>query len=101
MIAFLAHVIHSLICIILQRWLLVHLANSLWFTNDSQLNAIFQSRRSGNPIREYTLKSTYTQTFDFDFVLAARALPVKVDLRAEFEKLKTTERFFHVDFGPH
>jgi hypothetical protein len=75
------------------------LAKSLWFTNDSQLNAIFQSRRSGNPIREYTLRSTYTQTFDFDFELAAGFLSVSLDLKAEYETLKTTERFFHVDFG--
>ncbi len=75
------------------------LANSLWFRNDSQLNAIFQSRRSANPIREYTLRSTYTQTFDFDFASAARVLLVKVDLRAEFESLRSTERFFHVDFS--
>ena len=75
------------------------LANSLWFTNDSQLSAIFESRRSANPIRQYTLKSTYTQTFDFDFKAALTALAVKVDLKAEYETLRKTERFFHVDFG--
>jgi len=77
------------------------LENSLWFTNDSQLNAIFQSRCSSNPIREYTLRSTYTQTFDFDFAAAISVMAVKVDLRAEYETLKATERFFHVDFGKH
>ena len=52
-------------------------------------------------IREYTLRSTYTQTFDFDFAAATRVMAVKVDLRAEYETLKATERFFHVDFGKH
>ncbi|MDZ8025711.1 MAG: hypothetical protein RMX65_001490 [Nostoc sp. DedQUE01] len=76
------------------------LKQSLWFTNDSRLNAIFESRRfSQNKIESYTLRNTYTETFDFDFVLASRYLAVDLDLKAEYRSLSKKERFFHVEFG--
>ena len=76
------------------------LKTSLWFANDSRLNAIFESRRfDPNKIERYTLRNTYTETFDFDFDLAARYLVVKVDLKAEYDSISTKERLFHVEFG--
>ncbi len=76
------------------------LATSLWFGNDGQLNAIFESRRfTPNQIQEYTLRSTYTETFDFNFSLAGRYLVVKTDLQAEYEAISKKERLFHVEFG--
>jgi len=76
------------------------LRNSLWFANDSKLNAIFESRRfHSNRIEQYTLKNTYTETFDFNFDLAAKYLTVKVDLKAEYETISKKERLFFVEFG--
>lgn len=76
------------------------LKTSLWFANDSRLNAIFESRRfDPNKIERYTLRNTYTETFDFDFDLADRYLVVKVDLKAEYDSISTKERLFHVEFG--
>ena len=76
------------------------LINSIWFTNDGQLNAIFEGRRfTHNKIQQYTLKNTYTETFDFDFDLAAKFLIFKTDLKAEYEAISKKERLFHVEFG--
>lgn len=76
------------------------LKRSLWFANDSRLNAIFESRRfSQNKIESYTLRNTYTDTFDFNFALASRYLTVNVALRTEYHSLSKKERFFHVEFG--
>lgn len=76
------------------------LRKSLWFANDSRLNAIFESRRFGqNKIESYTLRSIYTETFDFDFALASKYLAVNVDLKAEYHSLSKKERLFHVEFG--
>jgi hypothetical protein len=76
------------------------LKSSLWFSDDSRLNAIFESRCfAPNKIESYTLKNTYSETFDYDFNLAVRYLIVEVDVKAEFEKLCTKERFFDVMFG--
>ena len=76
------------------------LKTSLWFSNDSRLNAIFESRRfDPNKIQRYTLRNTYTETFDFDFNLAAKYLAIKVDLKAEYDSISKKECFFHVEFG--
>jgi hypothetical protein len=76
------------------------LKSSLWFANDGQLNAIFESRRfTPNKIQEYTLRNTYTETFDFNFDLAVKYLVVKADLKAEYKTISEKERFFHVEFG--
>lgn len=76
------------------------LENSLWFSDDSKLISIFEGRRfNPNRIEEYTLKNTYTETFDFDFDLAARYLVVKSDLKAEYHQISKKERFFHIEFG--
>ncbi len=76
------------------------LTKSLWFANDSRLNAIFESRKfSQNKIESYTLRNTYTETFDFDFNLASRYLVVDADLKAEYRSLSQKEKFFHVEFG--
>jgi hypothetical protein len=60
------------------------LEKSLWFSDDSRINSIFESRRfKPNKINEYTLKNTYTETFDFDFNLAAKYLRIEAaDLKA-------------------
>jgi hypothetical protein len=76
------------------------LRNSLWFAKDSRLNAIFESRRfQSNKIEEYTLRNTYTETFDFDFDFAMSNLVFKVDLKTEYETISKKERLFHVEFG--
>jgi len=76
------------------------LKNSLWFSDDSKLNSIFESRRfNPNKIEEYILKNTYTETYDFNFDLAAKYLVVQVDLKAEYQKISKKERFFHIEFG--
>ena len=76
------------------------LRDSLWFKDDSRLLSIFESRRfNSNRITEYTLRNTYTETFDFDFKLAAKHLIVNIDLKAEYQALSRVERLFHVEFG--
>jgi len=76
------------------------LEHSLWFSSDSRLTAIFESRRyNPNKIERYTLKNTYTETFDFNFDLAVRYLTVKVDLEAEYNSISKKERTFHIEFG--
>lgn len=78
-----------------------HLLNSsLWFSTDSKLSSILASRLfAPNKIASYTLKNTYTETFDFDFDLAVRYLVVKADLKAEYSSLSKKERLFHVEFS--
>ncbi|PSB04658.1 hypothetical protein [Merismopedia glauca] len=76
------------------------LENSLWFSDDSKLHSIFESRLlNSNRIEEYVLKTTYTETFDFDFSLATKYLTLYVDLKAEYQSLSRRERFFYVKFG--
>ncbi|MEG4458291.1 hypothetical protein [Microcoleus sp. N9_A1] len=76
------------------------LENSLWFSDDSKLISIFESRRFNlNKIQEYTLRNTYTETFDFDFNLAARYLTNQADLNGEYQAISKKERFFHIEFG--
>ncbi|BDA76541.1 hypothetical protein CAL7716_107070 (plasmid) [Calothrix sp. PCC 7716] len=76
------------------------LNQSLWFSDDSKLISIFESRRfNPNKIEEYTLRNTYTETFDFDFNLAANYLIVEADLKTEYQALSKKERFFHIEFG--
>jgi len=76
------------------------LENSLWFSDDSKLISIFESRRFNlNKIQEYTLRNTYTETFDFDFNLAGRYLTNQVDLNGEYQSISKKERFFHIEFG--
>lgn len=76
------------------------LKNSLWFSDDSKLFSIFESRLlNSNRIEEYVLKTTYTETFDFNFSLATKYLTLDVDLKAEYQSLSKRERFFYVKFG--
>lgn len=76
------------------------LKSSLWFSNDSQVNAIFESRKfTPNKIQKYTLRNTYTETFDFDFDLAAKFLTIKADLKGEYAAISKKERLFYVEFG--
>ncbi len=75
------------------------LSRSLWFSRDAELNAILESRKSQSKMKSYLLKNTYTETFDFDFDLAAKYLVVKADLKAEYTSISSRERFFYVEFG--
>lgn len=76
------------------------LEKSLWFSDDSKLLSIFESRRFNlNKIQEYTLRNTYTETFDFDFNLAGRYLTNQADLNGEYQSISKKERFFHIEFG--
>ena len=76
------------------------LDKSLWFSDDSKLLSIFESRRFNlNKIQEYTLRNTYTETFDFDFNLAAKYLTNQADLNGEYQTISKKERYFHIEFG--
>lgn len=76
------------------------LDKSLWFSDDSKLVSIFESRRfNPNKIEEYTLRNTYTETFDFNFSLAAKYLVIQSDLQVEYQKISKKERYFHIEFG--
>lgn len=74
------------------------LVNSLWFSTDSKLHSIFESRRfNPNKIQQYTLKNTYTETFDFD--LASKYLLSSLNVKAQYNSLCQKERLFHVEFS--
>jgi hypothetical protein len=76
------------------------LKDSLWYAQDSKLNSILESRMfAPNRIETYTLRNTYTETFDFNFKLAAKYLVAEIDLQAEYESISKMERFFSVEFG--
>lgn len=76
------------------------LDNSLWFSDDSKLISIYESRKfQPNKIESYTLRNTYTETFDFDFDLAANFLVVKTDLKAQYQSVSKKERLFEIEFG--
>ena len=76
------------------------LEKSLWFSDDSKLLSIFESRRfNPNKIEEYTLRNTYTETFDFNFSLAAKYLVIQSDLQVEYQKISKKERYFNIEFG--
>ena len=76
------------------------LKNSRWFSDDSQLNLIFESRRfDENKLKSYTLRNTYIETFDFDFDLAAKCLVIKADLKAQYQSISEKERLFKIEFG--
>lgn len=76
------------------------LKKSLWFSDDSKLLSIFESRcYNPNKIQKYTLRNTYTESFDFNFEVAAKHLVFKGDLKAEYKSVSKKERFFHIEFG--
>jgi hypothetical protein len=56
-------------------------------------------RFNPNKIERYTLKSTYQETFDFDFDLAARFTAFNSDIRAQYQSLSQKERLFEVEFS--
>ena len=75
------------------------LSSSIWFSDDSKLNSIFQSRQfSANPKKNYTLENTYSDAFDFDFDFAAKFLKLEIDLESEYQKLCNKKRVFKVEF---
>ncbi|MEA2559892.1 MAG: hypothetical protein QOH06_1396 [Acidobacteriota bacterium] len=76
------------------------LRSSLWLSADSRLNAILESRRfSRNRMQQYAVANTYSETFDFDFNLAARHMIIDTDLKSEYQTISRRERLFHVEFG--
>jgi hypothetical protein len=76
------------------------LVKSLWFSDDSQLLSIFESRTfRENRIEKYILNNTYTETFDFNFDIAVKYLAVKTDLEAEYQSISKKERLFQVEFA--
>lgn len=76
------------------------LINSTWYSTNGQVRAIFESRRfKENPMKKYILKNTYTESFDFDFDLAAKYLNINIDLKAEYNSISKQERYFEVEFG--
>ena len=74
------------------------LNKSIWFYNDFQMSQILESRLSDSPLLRYELRNTYSETFDFDFDLAAKYLIVNFDLKAEFNSISKKERVFIVEF---
>lgn len=77
------------------------LKDSLWYAHDAKFNNILECRMfKQNRIRTYGLRNTYTETFDFNFRLAAKYIfATEVDLKAEYESISKIERLFFVEFG--
>ena len=75
------------------------LANSTWHKLDSSLNGILQARLSENKLKEYSITEEEQYDYNFDFKAAASVLRIaEADLKARFEKMKHTQRTFHVIF---
>ena len=75
------------------------LQKSTWFKNDASLQAIFESRWSNNKLIYYKIETDLTQSFNFDFSLAARILEIaEVDIKNEFKKQSEIKRIFEVEF---
>ena len=76
------------------------LQHSLWFSRDSELNGIFESRIfSENRILRYEYVSTYSETFGFDFSVAAQYLGNSIDIKAQYEQLKNRKKIFIIEFA--
>lgn len=77
------------------------LEDSLWYRNDSELNGIFEGRRYlQNQIKKYRYINTYTESFDFDFNLAAKYLNVaSAEIKAQYNKVKMKKRIFDIEFA--
>jgi hypothetical protein len=77
------------------------LNNSIWFANDSKIMAILESRKfKQNMLKNYMLKNTYSNSFDFDFNFAAKFIKtVDIDLKDQYEILSKKERIFDVEFS--
>ena len=76
------------------------LENSIWFKNDSHLNSILQSRlNKDNRILKYKLENTYTESFDFDFEVAAKFIKFGGNLESDYKELRNRKRIFHVEFA--
>lgn len=75
------------------------LNNSIWFNNDSRLNAILEARLfKDNRLKSYSIKNTYKESFGFDFDVAISFIATEVDLKNEFSKISSKERIFDVTF---
>lgn len=75
------------------------LENSLWFKDDSRVQSIFNGVVfEENPMKHYSLLLQYSESFDFDFAVAARFVSNGVDIKAEYKKVSSMERLFEVDF---
>lgn len=77
------------------------LEDSLWYKTDSELNGIFEGRRYlQNQIKKYRYINTYTESFDFDFNLAAKYLNVaSADIKAQYNEVKMKKRIFDIEFA--
>ena len=75
------------------------LDKSLWFKYDNQVKYLLECRlNKHNPIKQYTLQNTYSDSYNFDFRISAGMFSVKCDFEREFEELSSIERYFHVEF---
>jgi hypothetical protein len=76
------------------------LQNSIWFKNDSSLQAVLEGRLSKNKMTHYKITTESIQSYNFDFSLAARILEgvVSVDIKNEFKKESEIKREFEVEF---
>lgn len=75
------------------------ISNSVWYANDSRINAIYENRKlNKNKIQKFYLRNTYSESFNFDFDLAAKVIKTGVDLKAEYDLLRNKERIFEVYF---
>lgn len=75
------------------------LQNSVWFKNDVGLQMILESRLSNNKLTRYKVETELTQSFNFDFSLAARILETaEINIRNEFKKQSEIKRIFEVEF---
>jgi hypothetical protein len=75
------------------------LKESIWFRNNSNMNAILDARSSNNQLTKYLLKTQLSSSFSFNFDIAAKVLSItEASLRNEYENVKKKIRIFDVAF---
>lgn len=76
------------------------LSKSIWYKTDSRLNELLNSRiYEENQVMKYQHKSEYSESFNFDFEVAAKYLEFGGNIKAEYEKQRKTKKLFTVEFA--
>lgn len=76
------------------------LTKSIWYKTDSRLNGLLDSRiYEENQVMKYHYESEYSESFNFDFDVAAKYLEFGANIKAEYEKQRKSKKLFTVEFA--
>ena len=76
------------------------LTKSIWYKTDSRLNGLLDSRiYEENQVMKYHYECEYSESFNFDFEIAAKYLEFGANIKAEYEKQRKSKKLFTVEFA--